>query len=302
MPQHVKETKKKSDLRIKTFLSDLGKRAYQTAASGRSRMGDTVGRQGGGRPNARGQQRSILQDLYEQFQGAHDKANQANEDRYAQLIGGLEERRERGLGYLDQVGGQMRKDTIHQYRNLASDVGQNMVSSGLSGGSAAQVMQMGVGREKGEALNRLSEGLAMQRFNADMGLDMDRLQAIERREDVGPDYGMLAQLAQQIGSSQPQVGGGVYGGGLNFNTPQFAPASQAPIANIGVRRGGYPQQMQPSAGQVAGQQNGVPFVSAEQAWGQAYGVPQQQDPAAFNQMHANYWAKAKPQQWRPRGF
>lgn len=247
----VTRTKAREDARISTFLQNLAQRALGATSGGnrgrgRTRMIDQIGRQSMGTPNAAGQKRNMLQKLYEEFQKAHDEANAANEERYKQLISGLEERRTRGLGYLDQVGNQMRADVEHKYRNLGSDVQQSMVDAGLSGGSAAQVMKVGVGRQGVEALNRVNEELALQRLNVDTSLDKDRLDAIERRQDVGPSYEMLANLGQQLGASQSQQAGygqaaaaPAQGLAAYMGAPQFAPAGGAVIMGGMIPRDTY---------------------------------------------------------------
>jgi len=240
MLQHVAQKKKYEDARIRGYLANIGQKAYARSQTGRARMGSTIGRQGSGKPNAKGQERTLLQNLYDQFQTAHDEANTANEERYQQLIEGLESRRERGLGYLQNYGLQMMQDVKDRYKQFGSDIQNKMIDSGLAGGSRADVMQQGNLREEMSSRRRLGDNLSSQYFNADMQLDLDRLQAIERREDIGPDYGMLAQLAQQIGASQsqqPQVGGGVYeqsgAAALPWGQPQLSAPPTLAAAGFG---------------------------------------------------------------------
>ena len=74
----------------------------------------------------------------------------------------------------------------------------------MVGSSNLQVAQQGNLRERTSGLGRLDERLRRERIGLDSQLSMDLLQAIERRDDVGPDYNQLIQLAEMLGQSREQ--------------------------------------------------------------------------------------------------
>lgn len=184
-----------------------------------------------------------LSGVMQQYQDAFDESKKANEDRYQQGVGGYQNRYDRGMGYLDQLGRQEAKDIGQDYDNLQSRVDQNMVSRGLTGTTIAPTMRMGVQREYGGAIGRLNERLANQRLNTDAQLSGDLLGFVERREDVGPDYNQMLALMQAVGAGGDGSGAG-YGGTprSQAGVPYYMSPQQMGYQLPGFMGGGQQQQ------------------------------------------------------------
>lgn len=154
--------------------------------------------------------------LVEQFQAATDRANQANEQRYQQILSGYEGLRGRTMSDLQGLGRQERADIDRVYRGLGSDVYQRLVNRGFANSSLLGTMRQGVERERTSAYGRLNDRLAQQRIGADLAISQGQFGVMERRNDVGPDPALLVQLAQQFGASGLGPGG-------SFRPPIGAP-------------------------------------------------------------------------------
>jgi hypothetical protein len=102
----------------------------------------------------------------------------------------------------------------------ASRAHSDLVSRGLAGTTVAPTMAMGIERERGAALGGLEERLARMRLGYDTAITQARLGAMERREDVGPDYGMLMEGLPQRGDIGMEL--------LRLGTFGLASRSRAP--------------------------------------------------------------------------
>lgn len=153
-------------------------------------------------------------DLASEYQRALDQANAANEARYKDILGGYQSRYERGLGLLDGMGQQEGRDINELYDNQAAQQRQSLVGRGLGNSTVLDTMLAGVDRERAADLGRLNERMRQQTLATDSGLSGDTLQFMERKTETGPDFNMLAQLAQQMGQAGYGAGGGGgFGGG-----------------------------------------------------------------------------------------
>lgn len=137
-------------------------------------------------------------------------ANAANENRYNEVLGGWSSGRRYADSLLDKLGIQQRKDTNQIFDNNEGRIQQSMVDRGLTNTSVLDNHFQGNATKRGDALARLEESLAQQRLDTELGLLEKQLGFMERREDVAPDMGLLAQLMQQYGAG----GGGAGGGGI----------------------------------------------------------------------------------------
>lgn len=165
---------------------------------------------------ARGGTGSLSQSIQEQF----EKANAANEARYAAIRGGESDidaaqggykgLRDRSLGYVDAISNQQEQDAERQAQQRSSAVKQGLYSAGMSGTTVAPTLQMGQDRERDAEIRRIQDAKMQQRLGTDIGTTGEGLRFMERREDVAPQYGMYAQMLQ----NQAQYGGvGGSGGG-----------------------------------------------------------------------------------------
>ena len=141
------------------------------------------------------------QDIIANFQAKQDAANAANQKRYEEAIALYSDIVEQykpggafGAGFEAQLDRQKTKTVAGQT--------QSLVSSGLFGTSVTAGLGQKFEEEVGMPARLKLEDIRMGRYaeaiSAKAGL-------IERREDVGPDYGMIAQLSAQA-ASRPQTG------------------------------------------------------------------------------------------------
>ena len=180
-----------------------------------------------------------------QYTRAFEEAKAANEARYQGILQGYRDRYDRGIGILEGMGDQSRRDIDASYAGQASRMGQDMVGRGLSGTTVAQSMQMGVERERQGAVGRLDESLRQQHLQTDAQLSGDKLGFMERRVDAYPDINQYMMQTAGVASPQPQ------GASLYARAPATRAVASQPIPQQ-VRYGGtvYSDQFGPG-GQVA---------------------------------------------------
>jgi hypothetical protein len=148
------------------------------------------------------------------FQQAIDKANAANERRYQQILSGYNDLAKRTQANVAGLGQAQLADINREYANAGANVYNTLVNRGFGNSSLPVTMQQGVMRGRAQEVGRLNEQLARLRAEYDMAITQGKLGAIERRSDIGPDYGQLVQLAQAMGRGGYGSGGyGGYGGG-----------------------------------------------------------------------------------------
>lgn len=136
------------------------------------------------------------QDIIANFQAKQDAANAANEKRYEEalaLYGDIVEQYKPGgafgAGFEAQLGRQKTKTVAGQT--------QQLVSSGLYGTSVTAGLGQKFEEEVGMPARLKLEDVRMGRYAEAVG---QKAGLIERREDTGPDYGMIAQLSSQAAS------------------------------------------------------------------------------------------------------
>lgn len=145
---------------------------------------------------------ALVDDLIARFTEEQDRANAANQQRYEQALGiydQIAERYKEGGTFLKGVESQLK-----QAGTLATAKGmQNLVSSGLSGTTQVAGLQKKFEAEVGAPTRLQAQDVAQQRLSS---AEREKALAIERRQDVGPDYGTIAGLAKSIGSGQASSG------------------------------------------------------------------------------------------------
>jgi len=147
---------------------------------------------------------NALGGLLERFQKQEEAAKAANLQRYQQAMEIYDEIISRY-----RPGGEFGRAALGQLeQRKIRDVGketQQLISSGLYGTTTMAA----TGRRWEEAVGgpeRLKlEDIQMQRLSQ---AQIGKAGFIERREDVGPDYGMIAQLASQAGQAYALPRGG----------------------------------------------------------------------------------------------
>ena len=182
---------------------------------------------------------AILDDLLAKFQQDQERANAANEVRYQEAKAEYDKIIEQYLP--GGAFGQGFEAQLERARTKSTAQGmQALVSSGLASTTEAATLGKRFEEEVGAPARQQMEDIRYERLaSARAG----KAGLIERREDIGPDYGMIAQLVAQA-SSGPSVavgtydpyGGrttfgessfGNYGPSTTFNTPTTEPAGES---------------------------------------------------------------------------
>jgi hypothetical protein len=111
-----------------------------------------------------GQWSQMGQNLLNSYDQGWDPISQGYQQRYG-----------RGMGYLEGMGNQQKKDLNSQYDNLQTQVAQQMQQRGLANTTVMPSMQAGVERERSDARGRLQEQLNRERLGWDAQLSGDVL-------------------------------------------------------------------------------------------------------------------------------
>jgi hypothetical protein len=136
--------------------------------------------------------------LASEYQRQLDRANESNEKRYQDILGEYGSARERALSTLDQVSNQDQAELGEQYNKAKARADQNLINRGLYNTTAGAVNR-GIERAYAADKAKLSDSRLRERIGLDLGTTRPRLDFMERRNDVAPDFGQLAQLAYGIG-------------------------------------------------------------------------------------------------------
>lgn len=147
------------------------------------------------------------------YQSAYDEAKAANESRYGEMMGGYQERYDRGMGMLSDYGQQMGADIDEGFFNQAQATKQDLSRRGLSNTTIAGGAAIQNERERSKEQRRLGEDLTRLRTTQDAQLSGDLLAAMERRTDEYPDFNQMMALSQALGASGGSGGFGYGGGG-----------------------------------------------------------------------------------------
>jgi hypothetical protein len=135
------------------------------------------------------------------LQQAQAEAKAANLRRYSEIDAGYSARKNEVTGLIDQLGASTRADITRRNAASSSSAAQDMTSRGLTGTTIKPTVQQGYDRDLLTELTRHDNEVAINKGNIISGLDRDQLQFQERRDDVGPDLSMYAQLLSQAGQS-----------------------------------------------------------------------------------------------------
>lgn len=152
------------------------------------------------------------------YESAYKAAKDANEQRYKSIDSGYTDRFKRIMGNLEGMGLQEAADIRDSAAKEEATNQARLNASGLGNTSIAASINAASQRRQNADLGRLNERLRAQQAGMDAQLSGDQLQFQERREDVYPDMGLFANLAQMMGQGGFGVGGGggsVGGGGGN---------------------------------------------------------------------------------------
>lgn len=146
------------------------------------------------------EQNQVVSDLARQTQEAFDAANQANEQRYQDILGGYQTREEAANALVQALGASQAEDINRSYAQSQAGMRQNMVDRGLFNTTVLDSSARGIESDRQKSLRDLTETIARIRLGTMLGTSGDRLGFMERRNDVGPDPMAYANLMMQMGA------------------------------------------------------------------------------------------------------
>lgn len=143
---------------------------------------------------------SMVSMLLDKFQKQQEAANKANEQRYAEMMKLADE----DIAMFSEGGtyGAGAEAAIERAGVKAVASGQQaLVNSGLANTTVAAGVRKNWEEEVGVPARLKVQDIRAEKLS---GARQAKLSAIERREDVGPDYATIAQLAMQA-SNRPSA-------------------------------------------------------------------------------------------------
>lgn len=141
--------------------------------------------------------------LAKSYRLAQEKANRAAEGRYRQLLRGQEGLSRLGQRLEKRTGRRVRADITRGHSARLGNISQGLVSSGLSGTTVGASLRGGAERERVERLAGLEDVLGRQQFAREQSIEGARGGFIERRSDIGPDFGEMARISESQGAGGP---------------------------------------------------------------------------------------------------
>lgn len=164
-----------------------------------------------------------FQDIISNMQQQQSDANQANLQRYRQLLKTIRRTRK---GALRDVEGAGQAATQRLERESTARMGQaeqDLISRGLGNTTIRSAVQRGIQSDTDLAQQSIFEGVGQQKAGLRMETGGRLAAAIEGRNDIGPDLSMMAGLLQAAsaqdtspisamvpGSAQAPTGGGAF--------------------------------------------------------------------------------------------
>ena len=174
-----------------------------TGTTGAAGASGSSGAAAGGTSPPNGAQQ-ILDPLVAQFQQAMDDSNAANDARDVRGMTKLETNEARSQADLARMG-QSRAQEIRDGARRAEAQGmQNLTARGLANTTNLPTMQRGVQRDANRAMTQLGDVMAQNRYNQNRQNTLDQTSWIFNRDDQGPNYDTLANLALGLAQSQVQ--------------------------------------------------------------------------------------------------
>lgn len=176
-----------------------------------------------------------VQDLIAEFVSERERANQANESRYAQLVELLQQLQGRAtglhqqqLGMFDRFGQKATREAREMGQQRRGTTEQDLISRGLGNTTIRTSALRDVGEQTQDRLQDIAEQVAAQKagvLGQQVGTDLRATGmlagAIEGRTDQAPNLSQFAQLirAAEAGDQQPRqafVGGSPRDSGPGF--------------------------------------------------------------------------------------
>jgi hypothetical protein len=193
---------------------------------------------------------------------AFNSANAANESRYQDILGQYTTRYNKAMDFLKGSGEATKNSASEHFKQTRAAADSDLISRGMR--TSTQAAHPGQDRREALTLADIDEQVRRESLQTHLGASADGLGFMERREDVGPDLGMMAQLFQQMG--QGGQGGGM-DPGFDYVSPQqlygFGGGGGSGMAYSpgGAWRGTAYSGRAPAATSRAGNRNFNPFAS-----------------------------------------
>lgn len=152
------------------------------------------------------------------FEQQQQAANAANAERYDALLAAISDlgsqtgqTYDAALGDIENLGTAARERVRQQRTRASGQAEQDLISRGLGNTTVRQSVQRGIASDAELAQQNIDEQVGAQRSGIRQGLAGNQLQvgsmlanAIQGRNDVGPDLGLYAQLLQAAAAGDTQ--------------------------------------------------------------------------------------------------
>lgn len=148
---------------------------------------------------------NALMGFLQQADTAQAEAKAANEQRYADILQGYQQRTAGAAQDIEGLGASERLNIGDRYTTGRAQAEQDLISRGLGNSTVRSSVMRGYDQERDRAMTRLAEDQSNMRLQYLPALEGDRLQFMERRNDVGPDMNQVAALAQSFGQAGYQL-------------------------------------------------------------------------------------------------
>jgi hypothetical protein len=160
---------------------------------------------GGGSSAPQAEPNQLFERMMMAAQGKMDEANAANIARYDEGKGELTGIRTRNQDRATNWGIAAQADVAEQMKNALLDSEASLAARGLGGSTIQDSFRMAEAQKTAREQQRISEMRDSRASDYDTRDTGNLVGFIERREDTGPDYMQLMQMAQQHGLAQQQA-------------------------------------------------------------------------------------------------
>lgn len=219
-----------NDTQVKAWINAHGGNPYQLELMSmgggkkltRRQVANALTRAGAAEQNTLA---SFLQDAQDRL----NEANDANKQRYEDILKRLEDRYSRNMDRVSNWGKTAEADARESAFEAMAGIQANLSARGLGNSTIVEAFRQRNARDLNRNLTQISEMRDSRAAQYDQALSGDIASFMERRTDKAPDFGQIAALAQAYG-----VGGGGQGfagqdmGDGTYRQTQYIPAQQAP--------------------------------------------------------------------------
>jgi hypothetical protein len=194
-----------TDADVQDFIRSMGGNPFAKKAQGRSagRSNSTPPAGGTAPAPAQGESiRALIERMAADVKSQQDKANAANEARYAEVKGSNQELYGRVMGEVDNWGGVQQQLNEEQSRESMGRIRGNLASRGLTDSTIGDAFQARSDRDLALTQQDLSEKKSARRLGYDIDLTNNANAFIERRTDRAPDNSALLALSAKLGEAE----------------------------------------------------------------------------------------------------